>query len=458
MSSVLTTFLAAVATAAGGALVAAIVNAIRQLLRGDSPLRQAVISGLIGAAIGFAAALIFGCAVNREPTLKIYSSLPGRELGGTTHKPAGDVRRAIDLALKDADGKVGKFKIEHVALDPTDEDGAFTPQSVQANARKAAQDGKTAVYIGDFSSTASIQSIPVLSEARIPQISPSSTRVGLTLGDEFVDTDEPEKYYPNGYRNFARIIPNDDVQAAAVTALMKAEGCEKVAIIYDGRDYSQGLAVLMTLFKKPKRAFREDVRPKEGSRRYTELARLAKSKRADCFQYIGDSNPNTYDIFRAFADELPGAKLYGTDGVTESSLKDPDSGELADFATRVRLMRPPRDLNADQGFRESFAQEYDGQEPDPYAIYGYEAMRLALAAIKASGSGDPGDVREQLLGMRRSSSVLGSYSIDEDSGDTSLIDYDVFRFKNGRWDLDRAVSPAVLERSMEVLRKRKARE
>ena len=98
MSPVLTTFLAAVATAAGGALVAAVVNAIRQMA-GNNPLRQSVMFVLIGAAVGFTAALVFTCAVNSDSTLTIYSNCR-RGLGGEPNKQAGDVKKGIDLALR----------------------------------------------------------------------------------------------------------------------------------------------------------------------------------------------------------------------------------------------------------------------------------------------------------------------------------------------------------------------
>ena len=44
-----------------------------------------------------------------------------------------------------------------------------------ANARKAAQDDTTAVYIGEFNSGATAVSMPILNEAGVPQISPANT-------------------------------------------------------------------------------------------------------------------------------------------------------------------------------------------------------------------------------------------------------------------------------------------
>ena len=437
-----------------GALAGAGIAKLRQWLGSARP--PILLAACVGAAIGFTFGLAVKLAIDREPSLTIYSSLPEQAPGGARSKRTSDMEKAIALALNEADGHAGDYRIEYVPLDAADEHGLVTAQTVQANARRAAQDGDTAVYIGDFSSSASIESIPILSEGKVPQISPVSTRVGLTVHDAFTDTDEPDKYYRADYRNFVRIIPNDDVQAAALASLMKREGCRKLATIYDGRDYSQGLAVLMTLFERPKRTFREDIRPNEGSRRYTQLARSAAKRGSDCFLYIGDDNPNTFDIFRVFAGALPGAKLYGTDSVSEASLQDPESGELASFAGDVRLLVPPRDLVLNRGFQQSFANEYpDSKSPDPYAIYAYEAMKLALDAVKQSKNATREEILQQLRSVTRRVSPLGTYSIDPSTGDTRLVDYDVFRFKDGARSLRRAVPLADLVRSTRALRNRK---
>jgi branched-chain amino acid transport system substrate-binding protein len=150
---------------------------------------------------------------------------------------------------------------------------------------------------------------------------------------------------------------------------------------------------------------------------------------------------------------LPNARLYGTDGVSESSLTDSD-GNLGEFASRVKLMTPPRDLDRHDEFRRKFARAYDGADPDPYAIYGYEAMRLALDAIKASGSGTQADILDELKSPKQRYSLLGTYSIDG-NGDTTLADYDVLTFEAGTSKLEQAVEPDVLQASLEDLDRRK---
>ena len=50
-------------------------------------------------------------------------------------------------------------------------------------------------------------------------------------------------------------------------------------------------------------------------------------------------------------------------------------------------------------FFDDFKAEYGVDQPDPYAIYGYETMKLALDTLKAVGdkANDREAVRKQLL-------------------------------------------------------------
>ncbi|HEX2104353.1 MAG TPA: ABC transporter substrate-binding protein, partial [Solirubrobacteraceae bacterium] len=128
-------------------------------------------------------------------TLTIYSSLP---LQGDSRPQSESVVNGEKLALEEAGGKVGNFKITYRSLDDaTAAAGKWEAGQTSANARKAAQDQSTIVYLGEFNSGATAISLPILNEAGILQISPSNTAVGLTRGGAGADKGEPDKYYPS---------------------------------------------------------------------------------------------------------------------------------------------------------------------------------------------------------------------------------------------------------------------
>jgi ABC-type branched-subunit amino acid transport system substrate-binding protein len=153
--------------------------------------------------------------------------------------------------------------------------------------------------------------------------------------------------------------------------------------------------------------------------------RTAQRERAECFQYSGDNNLNTFGIFEVFAKALPGKLLYGTDGVSESSFEAPNSGGKPAWADRVRLMVPPLDPDRYRTFLREMADEYPrsysgrGQDPcsirvDPDAAYAYEAMKLALDAIGRTEPATRSEILKALRGTRDRDSVLGNYSIDRE--------------------------------------------
>ena len=112
------------------------------------------------------------------------------------------VERAVNgakLALEQAGGKAGDTKVTYEPLDDSTAQAAnWTPEQTSANARKAAQDDSTAIYLGEFNSGATAVSLPILNEAGIAQISPSNTAVGLTSDEPGANPGEPDKYYPTG--------------------------------------------------------------------------------------------------------------------------------------------------------------------------------------------------------------------------------------------------------------------
>jgi branched-chain amino acid transport system substrate-binding protein len=375
-------------------------------------------------------------------TLTIYSSLP---LQGAQRPQTTDLVKGIELALQQAGNKAGDFTVKYESLDDsTAQAGAWTPEQTQANASRAAQDESAAVYIGEFNSGASAISIPVLNEAGVPQISPANTAVGLTSDEPGANPGEPEKYYPSGERTYARIVPKDTIQGAALATLMKQEGCTKAQMANDKEVYGAGLAKNI---QSAADAQGLDIISNEAidknAPNYRSLAAKAKGVGADCFIYSGITANNAVQLYKDFSAALPAAKLYGPDGVAETGFIEPKSGGLpADVASKVKVtvatLDPDQYPPAGQEFFDQFEREYDDPNPNPYAIYGYEAMRLALDAIERSGTGEKADILSALHETKDRESVLGKYSIDE-NGDTTLTDYGVYSVKDGELVFDQTI-------------------
>jgi branched-chain amino acid transport system substrate-binding protein len=375
-------------------------------------------------------------------TLTVYSSLP---LQGAQRPQTTDLVKGIQLALEQAGNKAGDFTIKYQSLDDsTAQAGAWTPEATTSNARKAAQDDSTALYIGEFNSGASALSIPILNEAGVPQISPANTAVGLTSDEPGAGPSEPDKYYPSGQRTYSRIVPKDTIQGAALATVMKEDGCTKVFMTNDKEVYGAGLA---SNIERAAEAQGLDVVANEAidknAPNYRSLASAAGGQGADCFVFSGITANNAVQLYKDFAAALPDAKLYGPDGVAEAGFVDPGEGGIpADVASKVTLtvatLAPDEYPPEGQEFFDAFREKHNEPNPNPYAIYGYEAMRLGLDAIERSGTGEKADILGALFDTADRESVLGTYSIDE-NGDTTLTDYGVYKVEGGELVFDRTI-------------------
>jgi branched-chain amino acid transport system substrate-binding protein len=376
-------------------------------------------------------------------TLNVYSSLPRQ---GAQRNQTLALENGIRLALQQAGGRAGDFQVNYEALDDsTAQAGAWTPEATSANARRVAQDDQAAAYIGEFNSGASAISLPILNEAGVPQVSPANTAVGLTTNAAGAERGEPDKYYPTGQRHYVRIVPKDTIQAAALVTVMREDGCSAVAMANDREVYGAGLSRNIERAAQEqglRLVLNEGIDPQAAN--YRSLASRAEGEGADCFVYAGITPNNAAQIFRDFAAALgDDAQLYGPDGVAEAAFTNPEEGGIpANVAQRTKVTVATLDPDSyppeGREFFQQYEQEYGDATPDPYAIYGYEAMRLVLDAIERAGSGEKQAIVEALFATRDRQSVLGTYSIDE-NGDTTLTTYGVYTIEDGELAFDEAV-------------------
>jgi branched-chain amino acid transport system substrate-binding protein len=383
-----------------------------------------------------------GDASKSGKTLTIYSSMP---LQGASSPQTKAIVNGMKLALEQSGNRAGDHPIKYVSLDnSTAQAGSWTPEATSANARKAAQDKSTAAYLGEFNSGAAAVSIPVLNEAGVPQISPANTAVGLTTKEPGSTPGEPDKYYPSGQRTYVRIVARDSIKGPVMVGAMKDDGCTKVELTNDKEVYGAGLAQAIVAAAKTSglNIIANDAIDKQAPN-YRSLAQKAAAAGADCFAFSGITGNNAVQLYKDFAAALPNAKLYGPDGTCESGFTDPKKGGIpANVAARYKCTSPTlptTELPASgQEFFKAYAAKYGDPNPDPYSIYGYEAMKLALDAIKRSKTGEKADVLKALFATKDRPSVLGTYSIDA-NGDTSLTEMALDTVENGQLKFDKVV-------------------
>jgi len=412
------------------------------------------------AVLGIAAALlVVGCGGEaggggqgggeEGPTAKIVSDLP---MQGANRAQTTTMVNAIRLALEERDNKAGDIQIEYEVLDDsTAQAGQWDAAKCAENAQSAAQDEEIIGWIGPFNSGCAAVEIPILNEAGLAMISPANTYTGLTKPTP--DPSEPEKYYPTGERNYARVIVTDVQQGQAAATFLDDEGVETVYVLDDRETYGQGVA---DEFQKAAEDLGIEILGREGidgsAPNYRSLMNKIAEEDPDAIYFGGIIENNAAQLIK----DKVGAGMsnedvafIGPDGIFVDTLLS-QGGDAVEGAYVTFGGIPPEELGeTGQEFIDKYNENYD-DEVQPYTAYAYEAANVMLDAIEKASEDAGGEVPErqavveQVLATEDFEGVLGTWSFDED-GDTTLTELSVQSVEGGDWQLERVLDVAELQ-------------
>ena len=286
-------------------------------------------AALVVLAAPVALLVLTGCGTKdaqpaqiRGNTLTIYVSVP---LLGASRASGEAVVDAAQLALTQVRDHIGKYHIQLRALnDATAARGGWDPGQTTIGVRAAVLDPTTIGYVGELNSGASAVSIPPLNRAGIPQVSPTSSAVGLTTGEAGANPGEPMKYYPTGVRTFARVVPNDSVQAVAQVRAQQSLGCTRVYVLNDGEVDGADMASSyeVAALRAGLRVVGIQIFPRNATS-YQALATGVAHVRPDCILIAADTESGAVRLTTQLAAAMPDVKIFGTQGLAESTFSIP---------------------------------------------------------------------------------------------------------------------------------------
>lgn len=323
-------------------------------------------------------------------TIVISSDLP---LQGSARAANESTNKAIELYLEQIGYRVGNYRIEFETYDnATPAKGSWDDATCAVNALDHVANSREVAVIGTYNSGCAKIIVPVLNQSRggpMLMVSHANTNPGLTKPWDF---GEPEKYYPMGRRNYARVIATDDWQgvAAAQFAAQKLR-VKRCFVLNDNQTYGQGVA----------KAFAE-----ESSRQginvlgneawdasapsYTALFAKIKALGVDCL-YIGGIFDNNgaqliRDKYQVLGDNSR-VKLIGPDGFTGYPDLDYMSQSQGMYLTFAGLSADLilRENSVGARFIEAYRDRYGEDPVGSYALYGVAALQVILEAIEQAG-------------------------------------------------------------------------
>jgi branched-chain amino acid transport system substrate-binding protein len=367
--------------------------------------------------------------------IRIVSSFPRT---GSARAQTDTIVNGIKLALEEANYRVGDFTIEYSDLDDaTAAAGQWTAEAETANADRAVKDPNVMVYIGTYNSGAAKVAMPILNRASILMISPANTWPGLTKPD-VGDPGEPDIYRPTGKINYFRVVPADDLQGSLAADWAKDMDLNKVYVLDDNEVYGRGIA---RLFHERCDEIGLEVLGHDSidakSQEFKSLMTRIKSLNPNLIYFGGTTQSKGGQLAKDLVAAGLDAKFMAPDGCFEEAfIESAGADNLNDrcFITFGGL--PPDKLEgAGKEFVEKYRAKYNG-EPEAYALYGYEAAKSALEAIRRAGKKDRAAIVEACKSIKDFEGALGKWSFDE-NGDTTMRVLSGNTVKNGKFEFVR---------------------
>jgi len=318
------------------------------------------------------------------PVIKIASATP---LSGSQAAMGETIKNGIELALSE---RVEEFKALGFDLQFAPQDDQADPKVGVSIAQRLIEDKDILAVIGHWNSGVAIPSSEVYNQGNLAMVSPANTATAVT---------------DRGLPVVNRICARDDAQGPAGADFLFSLGLTSVYIIQDKTAYGQGVA---DEFKKRFAAIGGTVLGYEGitagEADYSAVEEMIRASGAQAV-YFGGIYPEGGLIIKQLKEKGIEVTFMGPDGM--------DSAEVVNIAGDAIVGTYYTSTAADVSGTEkgaAFVASYNakfGRNPDGgYAAYGYDAMNVALDAIKGVITANNGALptREQVVAAVRATS------------------------------------------------------
>ena len=364
-----------------------------------------------------------------SPQLLVAADLPLQSGVLETTTPMVD---AMTLALERHGYMAGQYRVGLQVCDDATPTGLVQGRCV-ANAHEYVENPSVIGVVGPLASSCAIREIPILNRAPggpVPIVSPSTTYVGLTRRVPSSQSNEPAVYYPTGRRNYVRVIPADDVQAAGDAILARRLGVNRVYAVDDGSAFSR---LFVDDFVRAARRLGIVVAGRASwnwrQKNHSSLTGAIAKTGVDGVFLGVPSVPASVRLLTQLRTRLGRAVQFMAPEVF-----DPATAMLAGIAAEdmtISQPGPPNDHLTREGkqFVVSFSKKF-GAKPTRYAVAAAQAMDVLLDAI-AHSDGSRASVTRSLFTTRISKGILGSFWITP-TGDTTLNAVAIYRIVGGK--------------------------
>ena len=354
------------------------------------------------------------------PDALIVSDLP---MQGDSAERSRQQVDAIRIVLEKDGWKAGDTTVGFQACDDSiAKTGLWDAATCRSNAKAYADDPRVLGVIGTYNSGCAAEEIPILNEAGVAMVSPGNTAVCLTEKSPLCEDGQPDSLYPSGKRNYARVVPNDAFQGAALAEFAQKQGIQRPYILYAADDPTStgqganfrggaeavGLKVAGSAAWDPK------------AKSYTDLLDKVRQSGADGVVLAGLIEENGGPLIKdkvAVLGSNQKVPLIAFDGFAQQSTID-KAGSASEGMFASIPGRAPDALTKDGAtLVDDLKSEIGNQPVEQFAPYAGEAAAVMLDAIGQAGPHRAGVV--DAVFSTRGGGILGPYRLGA-SGDPNV--------------------------------------
>ncbi len=374
-------------------------------------------------------------------TLTISTDLP---LQGASKDASDSTNNAIELYLSQIGNKAGNFKLALKKYDDsTAAKGAWDDATCQKNANDHVANVDEVAVMGTYNSGCAKIEAPILNAdptGPMLMVSHANTNPGLT---KTWDPGEPEKYFPSGTRNYARVITTDDYQGAAAASFLAEKGIKSIYILNDNQTYGQGVAksLIDGAAKSGLTVLGNDAWDAKQTS-YAALFTKIKAAAPDAIYLAGIYDNNGGQLVKDKVSVLgdnTALPMMAPDGFTGypdlQALKEAEGLYLSFTGLTVDQLKAGGGAAAK--LLESYQAKYGKELATSFALYGVAAVQVIVAAIAKSDGTRKGVTDAVLSGegitIPAETSVTGKeIKIDPKTGDLTSQDVSILQLTAGK--------------------------
>lgn len=307
----------------------------------------------------------------------------------------------VRLAVEEinADGGINQRDIKILEMD----DQALTMEGIKI-AQELVNNPQVKAVIGHWDSHVTLPAASIYENAGVLMMTAMATSPKLTQ---------------NGHKYIFRNVPSDEKMGGEMAAFASEQGLRRMAIYYSDTDYGRGLA---NSFEKVAQSM--NVRIVDRATYFIneqDFARTMERWKAFNFDgvFIADYMPDAGNTIKRIREVYPDIPIMGTDGLDSPDFIDV-LGDTAEGIVISTLFDPEDDQPELVEFIDKFRKRYN-EEPDVYAVQGYETVKLLSEAMKAGEKLTSDQTAQALRGIKQWPGLTGTLTVEENGDVTGKI-------------------------------------